>query len=51
MKLEDITLSKAYNIWKEASTFNSKVHEVMEYIIEKEDIRVLINRNPTLIKI
>lgn len=48
MKLEDITLSKAYNIWKEASTFNPKVHEIMEYIIEKEDVRVLINRNPTL---
>lgn len=48
MKIEDITLSKAYNIWKEASTFNKKVHEVMEYIIEKEEVRVLINRNPTL---
>lgn len=48
MKLDDISLSKAYNIWKEASTFNTKVYDVMQYIIEKEDVRVLINRNPTL---
>ena len=48
MKLDDITLSKAYAIWKQASTFNDKVYEVMQYIIEKEDVKVLINRNPTL---
>lgn len=48
MKLDDITLSKAYYIWKAASTFNQKVYDVMQYIIEHEDVRVLINRNPTL---
>lgn len=48
MKLDDITLSKAYAIWKQASTFSEKVYEVMQYIIEKEDVRILINRNPTL---
>ena len=48
MKLDDIALSKAYAIWKQASTFSDKVYEVMQYIIEKEDIKILINRNPTL---
>ena len=48
MKLEDITLSKAYAIWKEASNYDEKVYEIMMYIIKKCDVRVLINRNPTL---
>ena len=48
MKLDDITLSKAYSIWKAASTFNEKVYDIMQYIIHAEDVRVLINRNPTL---
>ena len=48
MKLDDITLSKAYAIWKNASKFSDKVYDVMQYIIEKEDVRLLINRNPTL---
>jgi hypothetical protein len=48
MKLEDITLSKAHNIWAKASTFNHKVYKIMMYIIKKEDLRCLINRNPTL---
>ena len=51
MKLEDITLSKAYAIWKEASSYDEKVYEIMMYIIKKCDVRVLINRNPTLIVI
>ena len=45
MKLDDITLSKAYSIWKQASTFSEKVYNIMMYIIEKEDVRILINRN------
>lgn len=48
MKLDDIMLSKAYTIWKEASKFNEKVYNIMMYIIRKEDVRILINRNPTL---
>ena len=48
MKLEDITLSKAYAIWKAASTYDEKVYKIMMYIIKKCDARVLINRNPTL---
>ena len=51
MKLEDITLSKAYAIWKEASSYDEKVYEIMMYIIKKCDVRVLINRNPTLVVI
>lgn len=48
MKMDDITLSKAYTIWKRASIFSNKVYDIMQYIIEHEDVRVLINRNPTL---
>lgn len=48
MKLEDITLSKAHSIWKAASTFNKKVYNIMMYIVERAECKVLINRNPTL---
>lgn len=48
MKLDDVTLSKAHAIWKSASSFNKKVYDIMQYIIEHEDYRTLINRNPTL---
>lgn len=48
MKIEDINLAKAHEIWKSATIFNPKVYDVMEYIIENENTRVLINRNPTL---
>ena len=51
MKLEDITLSKAYTMWKKASVYDKKIHEIMSYIIKKDHVKVLINRNPTLIKI
>lgn len=48
MKIEDINLSKAYGIWKASSSYNEKVYQVMQLIIKNEDVRVLINRNPTL---
>jgi DNA-directed RNA polymerase beta' subunit len=48
MKLDDVTLSNAYAQWREASTFNEKTYQIMQYIIEREDTRILINRNPTL---
>ena len=48
MKLDDITLSKAHSIWRKASTFDKKVYDIMQYIIEKEEVKILINRNPTL---
>ena len=32
MKLEDITLSKAYAIWKAASTYDEKVYEIIDII-------------------
>ena len=51
MRLDDITLSKAYDIWKKSYVFDEKVYDIMEYILEKEDPKVLINRNPTLRKI
>ena len=49
MKINDITLSKAYSIWKKASKFDPKVYDIMQFIIQYADVKVLINRNPTLI--
>ena len=48
MKINDITLSKAHSIWKKASKFDQKVYDVMQFIIQYGDVKVLINRNPTL---
>lgn len=48
MKIDGITLSKAYNIWMKSNIFNNKVYEIMKYMIEHEKSKVLINRNPTL---
>ena len=48
MKLDDVTLSKAYEEWKNAFMFNEKIYQIMMFIIEREDPRLLINRNPTL---
>lgn len=48
MKLNDIPLGKAYTIWAKSFMFDNMVYEVMNYIIQKEQPRLLINRNPTL---
>ena len=48
MKLDDISLSKATSIWRAASNFDEKVYEIMQYIVDNEHVKVLINRNPTL---
>ena len=48
MKMDGVTLSKAYTRWKEAFIFDNKIYEIMLYIIKTEQPRVLINRNPTL---
>lgn len=51
MKIYDTNLSTAYAVWKSASTFNEKIYKIMQYIVQQDDIRILINRNPTLIEI
>lgn len=48
MKMDDISLSKAYYKWSRAHEFDSQIYEVMKFIIKKEKPKVLINRNPTL---
>jgi hypothetical protein len=48
MKVDGITLSKAYNIWSRANVFNTKVYEIMKHMIDRDNVKVLINRNPTL---
>jgi hypothetical protein len=49
MKLDNTSLSRAYDEWKQAFMFSEKVYKIMLFILEKEDPRLLINRNPTLI--
>ena len=49
MKLDDIPLAKAYAIWRNAYHFDEKVYDIMTFIINHDDnVRILINRNPTL---
>ena len=37
MKIEDVTLSKAYNKWKKAATFDKSVYDIMMFIVERCD--------------
>ena len=49
MKMDDISLSRANSEWAEASTkFSNRIYEIMQFIIKKENVRILMNRNPTL---
>lgn len=48
MTINDIQLSKSYDMWKRSYTFDNHVYEVMSYIVKKDKPRILINRNPTL---
>ncbi|HAU84017.1 MAG TPA: hypothetical protein DCW90_00350 [Lachnospiraceae bacterium] len=45
---ENCTLSQAHRIWRKGYKCNKKLLELMNFIIKKEDICCLINRNPTL---
>jgi DNA-directed RNA polymerase beta' subunit len=48
-KMNDITITEAYEIWfKAATNFSSKVYEIMKYLIKKKKTRWLINRNPSI---
>lgn len=48
MQMDDISLSKAYYQWSRAYKFNNKIYEIMQFIVKKEEPRILMNRNPTL---
>lgn len=49
MVTEDCTLNKAFTQWNAARIrFSSKVYEIMQYILQKEQPMILLNRNPTL---
>ena len=48
MKLDNTSLSRAYDEWKNAFMYDEKVYKIMLFILEKEQPRLLINRNPTL---
>lgn len=48
MKIQDITLGKAYNIWKAATKFDPVVYNTMKFIVDYAKTKVVLNRNPTL---
>lgn len=48
MQLDNTSLSRAYDTWKNAYKFDEKVYKTMLFVLEKEQPRLLINRNPTL---
>lgn len=48
-KMDNGSLSKAYYEWSNSGhVFSTRVYEVMQFILKKEQNRILINRNPTL---
>ena len=48
MVMDDISLTQAWQEYQDAYKFNPHIYEVMNFIIAKEQPRILINRNPTL---
>ena len=48
VKLYDINVSKAKDIWNNAIYYDEIVYDVMKHIITNDNIYLLINRNPTL---
>ena len=48
VKLYDINVSKAKDIWNNAIYYDEMVYDVMKHIITNDNIYLLINRNPTL---
>ena len=48
MKMDNISLSKAYYIWQKSYKFDNRIYEIMLFIVKKEKVRILMNRNPTL---
>lgn len=49
VKMTDMTYEDASQEWFESTLeFNSRVYEIMNYIIEKNDTRIIMNRNPTI---
>ena len=48
MKILNISLADAYSRWRAAYKMDEYVYNIMNYIIEKEHPRILLNRNPTI---
>ena len=48
-KLYDVTINDAYVLWKKAQlTFDKRVYNIMNYLVENNDLYILLNRNPTI---
>ena len=48
MKLDNISMSKAYQIYRNGYNFDERIFNIMTQIIEIEKPMCLVNRNPTL---
>jgi DNA-directed RNA polymerase beta' subunit len=48
IKMDDISLTKAYDIWRNSYKFDNRIYEIMQFIVKKEKPKILMNRNPTL---
>lgn len=49
VKMNDITYNTAYDEWYKATIkFDSKIYEIMMYLVKKRSPKILINRNPTI---
>lgn len=48
-ELYGITINQAYTLWQKAElTFDKRVYNIMNYLVENNDLYVLLNRNPTI---
>ena len=48
MKMDNMSLSQANDEWANAYKFNPRIYEIMQFMIKKEDVHIIMNRNPTL---
>ena len=48
MKIDNLSLSDAYDTWRKGTVFNERLYNIMKQIVANEDTRCIINRNPTL---
>lgn len=48
MKIDGISMAKAYGIWQRSAKFDPHIYEIMNHIIHTEECYFIINRNPTI---
>jgi len=49
VKIKKLSISQAMKVWTEATlVFNKLVHSIMKELVAQPNIRILLNRNPTI---